>query len=177
MNVGVVSARYAKSLFLFAENHRQTKTVYEAMLVLITSFQEVSKLAGTLSDPVLTQEEKLRILQLASGNKQSTCLDRFFRLLLKKRRVDLMPFIAHSFVGLYKDKNNIVLCKLTVPAQVETSAIERIKSIVEDKTSKSVEFSVNIDSSIIGGFVLQYDSNYLDASVSGYLRNLRKCIS
>ena len=87
-----------------------------------------------------------------------------------------MSFIATAYINAYKAKKNIVVCSLTLARQLGDETINRIKSIVETKTKKEVEFNVKIDPSIIGGFVLEYDAQCLDASVAGRLRTIKKQI-
>lgn len=176
MDIGIVSARYAKALLKFALNHKQTDEVYEGMTTLKESFQKVPKLKATLADPVLTDDKKFHLLQVASGQSQSQCLERFFKMVLDHSRVDLMPFIAQAYIDAYRVQKNLIQCQLTVPTQLSDSTIARIKAIVEGKTKKEVEFAVTIDPSIIGGFVLEYDAQCLDASVAGRLRAIRKQI-
>ena len=176
MDIGIVSARYAKALLKFAELNNQIDAVYEGMTSLKNSFLKFPDLKTTLSDPVLSLDKKMSLLKIASGNVENKCLERFFNLVIEKHRIEMIAFMAQSYIEAYRVKKNIVLCHLTVPNQQNDATLERIKSIVEKKTKKEVEFTVTTDPRIIGGFVLEYDSNCLDASVAGYLRNIRKKI-
>ena len=176
MDIGIVSSRYAKALLKFAEAHNQINEVYSAMNVLVSSFEKVPQLKVALADPVVNSEAKLRLLKVASGGNVVDCLERFFRLVLDKHREDIMSFIATAYINAYKAKKNIVVCSLTLARQLGDETINRIKSIVETKTKKEVEFNVKIDPSIIGGFVLEYDAQCLDASVAGRLRTIKKQI-
>lgn len=176
MDIGIVSSRYAKALLKFASAHEQTEQVFEGMKVLRDSFLKVPRLKVVLSDPVLPAEKQYRLLYVAAGQSRSRCLQEFFRLVVKNRRVTLMPFIANSFIDSYRTQKNIVQCKLTVPAKLSDATIDRLKTMVEKKTRKNVDFALHIDPAIIGGFIIEYDSQCLDASVAGRLRELRKQI-
>lgn len=174
MDIGVVSARYAKALLKYAEKSGQLEAVYEGMVTLRDSLLKFSELKSTLCDPVLDQEKKLHLLMVASGNQDIECLKRFFELVMKKNRLDMILFISQSFIDVYRDMKNVILCQLTVPTKLNKSTLDRIKSVVENRTNKSVDFAVTVNPSIIGGFVLEYDSQCLDASVVGCLRKIRK---
>ncbi|MBP5360724.1 MAG: F0F1 ATP synthase subunit delta [Bacteroidaceae bacterium] len=176
MDIGIVSSRYAKALFKFAAAHQQTDSVYEGIKVLRDSFLRVPRLKVALGDPMLSAEKQYRLLHVASGQTESKCLQEFFRLLIKNRRVAVMPFIVNSYIELYRIEKNIVQCRLTVPSQLGSATIDRLKAVVEKKTQKTVDFALNIDPAIIGGFIIEYDSQCLDASVAGQLRQLRKQI-
>lgn len=177
MDIGIVSSRYAKALLKFATAHKQTDEVFKAMTVLKESFSKVPRLKTVLANPVLSADEIYRLLSLASGKSECSCLQDFFRLVIKNRRVGLMPFIANSYIEAYRAERNMILCELTVPAELDAAVVERIKAVVEGKTHKQVDFSLHIDPSIIGGFIIEYDSQRLDASVAGRLRELRKQIA
>ena len=176
MDIGIVSSRYAKALLKYASAHDQSEAVFEAMKVLRDSFLKVPRLTVALGDPMLSADKQFRLLHVACGQSKSTCVQEFFRLVIKNRRVAVMPFIVTSYIEAYRTQKNVVLCKLTVPAELKDKTINRLKQVVERKTHKNVDFAIAIDPSIIGGFIIEYDSQCLDASVAGRLRELRKQI-
>ena len=47
-----------------------------------------------------------------------------------------------------------------------------MKEMVEGKTQGTVEFQTEIDPSIIGGFILDYDTYRMDASVKTKLNDI-----
>lgn len=176
MDVGIVSSRYTKALLKYALAHNEADAVYEGMTMLKDSFLKVPKLRATLDDPVLASEKKYHLLCVAAGQTESACLQQFFKMVIKNRRVDMIQFIAQDFISAYRKHKNLIQCQLTVPTKLNDSTLAKIKAIVEGKTQKEVEFAVTIDPAIIGGFVLEYDSKCLDASVAGRLRAIRKQI-
>jgi F-type H+-transporting ATPase subunit delta len=47
-----------------------------------------------------------------------------------------------------------------------------MKQMVESRTQGTVEFNTEVDPSIIGGFILEYDTYRMDASVKTRLNNI-----
>lgn len=176
MDIGIVSSRYAKALYQFAVVHHQQDDVYTAMNILGNSYKEVPRLSIILENPSMNAQDKMHLLQTASGDSGIACLDAFFKMVIRKGRVNMLPFIAQSFIRVYLEKKNMIQCSLTVPIRLSDTTIGRIKSIVESKTNKEVEFTLSIDPTIIGGFILEYNANCLDASVAGQLKAIRKQI-
>ena len=80
-----------------------------------------------------------------------------------------MQFIANSFVSLYRKHNNLISAKLTTATTLNSATEERLKQLVESKTNGTVEFKTEIEPDIIGGFVLEYDTYRMDASVKSQL--------
>ena len=106
MNTGIVASRYAKALLRFAEDNKEEAWVYQEMLQLHRSFQQVNTLTATLLNPIFSNEKKVKLLTAASLSPEckeaSTSTRRFLQLVVEKKRTEIMPFIATSFVHQYK---------------------------------------------------------------------------
>lgn len=174
MDIGIVSSRYARALLKFATEKGENEAVYQGMSKLCDAFASLPNLRTTLENPVLEDEKKFKLLHLASGESNSACLMQFFRLIIKKNRVAMAQFMAHSYVGLYRKQQNLIHSRLIVPVELDSQTIDRLKQMVKEKTQNEVEFVVDIDPSIIGGFVLEYDTYSMDASIKGRLEKMRK---
>ena len=80
--------------------------------------------------------------------------------------------MAASYITLYRKHKNIICGKLTTASAVNTVIENRMKQLVEKYTQGSVEFNTEIDPDILGGFVLEYDTYRMDASVKTQLRRI-----
>lgn len=89
-------------------------------------------------------------------------------------RADIMLFVAHSYGTLYRKKNRIIKGELTLPTALKPELTHRLKEMVEDKSKCRVDFKVKEDPTIGGGFILQYDTYRLDASVRSQLAKFKR---
>lgn len=174
MDIGIISSRYAKALLSYATSQGDSNEVYRGMTLLGESFIRVPNLRDTLENPVLSDEKKFNLLTLAAGETPCESLKQFFRLVLKNRRIAMVQFMAHSYIDSYRKQQHLIHSQLTVPVQIASSTIERLKTMVKDKTKNEVEFVVKIDPSIIGGFIMEYDTYSFDASIKGRLNRIKK---
>ena len=174
MDIGIISSRYAKALLKYATEKGENEEVYHSLMLLGESFIRIPKLRDTLNNPVLNDEKKYSLLNMASGNTQSECLKQFFRLMIRKHRISMAQFIAQSYVSAYRKQQHLIHSKLTVPVALDDATKERLKGLVKAKTNNEVEFVVDIDPSIIGGFVLEYDTYSFDASIRTKLNRMKK---
>lgn len=174
MDIGIISARYAKALLKFATAKGDTEDVYQGMSVLGDSFVKVCTLRSTLENPVVDDEKKFNILNLAAGETSSESLKQFFRLVLKNRRIAMIQFMSHSYVEFYRKEKHLIHSHLTIPVQLSAQTLTRLKSLVKEKTNNEVEFVVDIDPSIIGGFIMEYDTFSFDASIRSRLKLIKK---
>ena len=170
MNVGVISMRYTRALLKYATLNGDADKVYAEMGVLAQSYIDVPRLRTSLDNPVLSDDRKIQLCETACGGSVCDSTRNFFALVLKSGRINLLQFMANSYVDLYRKQNNITRGKLITAVSVSSDMRERMCKMVEERTHNRVEFVTEVDPSIIGGFILEYDNNRLDSSISATLR-------
>ena len=176
MDLGIISMRYAKALLRFAEQRNEDKQVYDETAQLAETYLAVPALQQAMLNPVLTDAQKEKLLLTAACGKAtpSASLAQFVKLVLKKQRADLMLFVAHSYGTLYRKQKHIIKGKLVVPTAIADSLISKMQQMVEAKSNCKVDFQVKEDAAIGGGFILEYDTFRLDASVRTQLAKLKR---
>jgi F-type H+-transporting ATPase subunit delta len=147
--------------------------VYADMQLLAKSYVDVPSLRQTIDNPMLAKENKQMLLETAVGGDQSAALSRsFITLVLKENRESMIQFMANSYVTLYRQQKNIILGKLTTATCVSATMEQKMRKVVEAKTQGTVEFETKVDPAIIGGFVLEYDTYRMDASLRTRLNDI-----
>lgn len=96
----------------------------------------------------------------------------FIDIVLKGGRENVLLFIANSYITLYRQHKNIIRGKLTTAVPVSDAIERKMRSMVERRAKGTVEFETEVNPDIIGGFVLEYDTYRLDASVYSRLRGI-----
>jgi F-type H+-transporting ATPase subunit delta len=174
MNIGVISVRYARALLESATKLKVEDTVYGEMSVLAHSFIQVPQLRLTIDNPMLAKDKKSNLLVCACGNDVSPLTKRFISLVLQEGREFALQFMANSYITLYRKQKNIIHGKLITAATVSLKEENKMQQLVARKTKGTVEFQTEVDPSLIGGFVLEYDTYRLDESVKSQLNNILK---
>lgn len=172
MDVGVISVRYARALLKGSTEAKLEDTVYRDMQALATSYIKVPELRFTIDNPMLPKDSKFSLLQTASGGKPCDLTEAFLRLVLKEGRESVLQFMANSYITLYRKQKNVISGKLTTAAAVSPDTEQRMRQMVESKTNGTVEFETEVNPDIIGGFVLEYDTYRMDASVKTKLSTI-----
>ena len=178
MDIGIISIRYAKALLRFAIDNKEEERVYAEMETLAHSFLHIPTLRQVLQDPLSDNARQVEILSCATcGNESlSASTERFIQLVTAHNRTDLMQFIAQAYITLYLKRKRIIKGRLIVPMATETIC-QKLQEIIEKRTNCSIEFKVEIDASIAGGFILDYDTYRLDASLKTQLKELRDALA
>ena len=172
MDIGVISMRYARALLKSATDQKLEDAVYQEMMTVAKSYLDVPALRHTIDNPMLSKDKKEALLLVAAGEKPCELTKAFIALVLKEDRENVMQFMANSYITLYRKQKNVIRGKLTTAARVSVETEQKMRQMVESKTNGTVEFETEVDPDIIGGFILEYDTFRMDASVKSKLNTI-----
>jgi len=172
MDIGVISVRYARALLKSATDQKLEDKVYQEMMTLAKSYLEVPQLRQTIDNPMLSKDKKEALLLTACGERPSDLTKAFVSLVLKEDRENVEQFMANSYITLYRKQKNVIRGKLTTAARVSAETEQKMRQMVESKTNGTVEFETEVNPDIIGGFILEYDTYRMDASVKSKLNSI-----
>lgn len=173
MNEGLIARRYATALLKVAQEHRAAGEVYEKMKLFEQNYIAYPDLHKALLNPVLSASDKEMLLSTAVGIEPGDFYIRGIRLLIKNHREMYIRSICLMYQRLYRKAYHIGRMEIIKASQLDDGTVDRIKKLVTDKTSNTMEFVERIDPSIIGGFILRVNSRQLDLSLSRGLREFK----
>jgi F-type H+-transporting ATPase subunit delta len=170
--------RYAKSIIDLAVEKGQLEAVYADMKYL----QEVCKVSrefvNLLKSPIIKADKKAQIIEAVTAGKISAMTARFNKLLTTKGRENDLPEIVEAVIEQYNEIKGIHKVKLTTAVEVS----EEVKKAITTKINAeaglgTLELETKTDESLIGGFVLEFNNNLVDASIARDLRDIKKQFS
>jgi|SRR5690625_399767 len=170
-----VAERYSKSLLDLAVETGNVDQVYEDMLQFKGALKS-RDLVNLLKSPIIQRSKKLEIVQKLFDDKMQPLTLKFFEVVIRKDREEVLPDIAKVFFEQYYEYKGITVVKVTSAKKLDGSTLKNIeKKLLESGTTRSqVEFQTILDPDLLGGFVLEYDNKKYDVSVRNQLINLRK---
>lgn len=180
MDIGVISVRYARALLKSAIEAKLETKVYMEMQTLAESYVRVPELRFTIDNPMLAKDKKESILVTASGDafedgksqNFSELTKRFIHLVIKEGRENALQFMANSYITLYRQQKNLIRGRLITATAVSPAIEQKMKQMVESKSQSTVEFQTEVNPDIIGGFILEYGTYRMDASVKNKLKTI-----
>ena len=171
-----VADRYAKSLLDLAVERKQLDVIKGDVDELITMAGN-RDLALILASPVVNPSKKQAIFtDLLNKSGANELTKSFVSVLITKGRESDLVGILKAFDRQYKELNHISTVLVTSATALSATELEDIKRQLAagGKTEATVDIETNIDPSIIGGFILEFDGKVYDASVAHKLSELRK---
>lgn len=175
MDQGLIPRRYAKALYNYALEKGTDKRVYELMKQLAGTMMQQQELCHAMANPYIPAKDKTALLATAAGaGKDDTTFADFTALLLKNRRVDFARQIALAYLDIFRNANNIYLVDITTAVSLDKDQTAKLHDVVQKQLGNATaEYSHHVDAQLIGGFVININSQRLDASVSNELKQLR----
>ncbi len=167
--------RYAKSLIDLATEKGQLDVIYADMQYLQAVVKASKEFVGLLRSPIIKADKKAQILDAVTKDKVSAMTAGFNKLLTAKGRENDLPEIVEAVIQQYHAIKGIHTVTLTTAIPVS----DELKKAIETKVAKeaglgTVQLEAKVDEKIIGGFILEFNNNLLDASILRDLRDIKK---
>ena len=168
-----IATPYAEALLQVAESREETDTAAEQAKTLLTVLRSSPELKAALASPVLEPEAKKAALAKLFNDQVTPSVQNLLKLLADRQRLPMMEAVLMRFLELYRELRNITLAKVTSASSLsEEQQAELNRKVQAIAGSKSVEFDLVVDPSLIGGFIVSMGSQVIDASLSGQVRRL-----
>ena len=169
-----LAGRYAKSLIDLSTETNQLEVVYRDMQYLQAICKASRPFVSLLKSPVIPIDKKLKALNAVTGSNVSELTSKFNALLINKNREFYLPEIIDAFIDQYNVIKGIHKVKLTTAAPVS----EEVKATIVNKMIKetsldNIELETVVEEGIIGGFILEFENNLVDASIKRDLRDIK----
>lgn len=174
MNNSSISVRYAKALFSLANEKNVLDEVYSDLENLLTLMNTLPQFKVIVDSPVISSNDKQRFLKELLGKSVNDLTHNFLTLLLTNSRENYLPMIARNFIESYREKSGIKSVQLSSAIELDEKVVKQIGEVISKKYNAKVNVLCEVDSKLIGGFVMQVDDQLLDASVATRLKTLRQ---
>jgi len=174
MDRGLIARRYATALWMYATKCGSEDEVYAEAQTLLSAFTGYPALRRVLESHMISAQKKEQIAAAIAGDEHAgSTLRRFVQLLISNHREEFLREICLSYQGIYRREKRLLNVSLTTAQPVRQSVEQHLRQKLEASTGQTVNFTANVDPSIVGGYILRWDTYRLDASVAGRLRQVR----
>ncbi len=175
MNNPRLAGRYAKSLLDLSIEQNQLELVYADIKLLQAVCKSNPDFVALLQSPVINSAKKEQILSSILSDKINKVTYLFLQLLINKNRENNLPEMVEAFIEQYNQMNNIHRVMLTtatpVSKELQDAIVEKVKASM---SIQKIELEAAVKDELIGGFTLEMDNVFVDASVLRDLNDVKK---
>ena len=170
MNGGLIAKRYGAALEQYAAECSLQGECYRdarALLAVMPRLREYLRAPHPAA-------EKMALLEKAVPDA-CPAFHRFLQVVTSHRREYRLTTILQSYIALYKKSRGIVTARLTVASPPSEALLKKLEALTLEKSgAKSVEIDVEVNPTIIGGFIYKVEDRRTDASVLRQINDLKK---
>jgi len=170
-----IAAPYARALFEFACEASILHSITADFNNLYSLLGKTPDLMRYLKNPLVSSEAKTEILYRVFKGRVNSETVRFFDILVKRNRIDLLVPILHSYLELvYKTadvKEYEIQTAFPMTKFQKWKLINKLKSLTG---IREIRLNITVDDSLIGGFLIKTSSKVVDFSIKNRLEKLAK---
>ncbi|BDS15277.1 ATP synthase F1 subunit delta [Aureispira anguillae] len=177
MSILRIVSRYAKSLFDLAKKEGQLDQVHDDVM----NAWEVAKneeFADFLKSPIIPIDKKKDVIDVVFANSNKN-LVQTFHVMMEHKRESYMADFCRTFHLFYNKEKHVSAVRLTTAVELSESTVNDLLDTFKAKglLEQTVELIKDIEPSIIGGFILEFDGQVYNASLLHQLDQMKKQFS
>lgn len=170
-----LAGRYAKSLIDISTEQNLLEVVYKDMQYLQAVCKSNKDFVSLLKSPIIKAGKKGQILEAVTNGKINELTRSFNALMVRKGREAFLPEVIDAFIDDYNKIKDIHRIKLSTAHPVSEELKQSIISKLRTTTPmQNIELETVVNDELIGGFVLEFNNNLVDASILRDLKDIRK---
>lgn len=152
-------------------------SVLEQVQAELFSFQQVvagdRDLQFALSSKSAPNEAKLVLLETLVGGKVSDVTKALINQAVAAARGRRIAIVLDQFGKQIAAYGESLVATVTVSKTLNQTQVDRLRASLAKTYGQQIRLNVEVDSSILGGMVVQVAGEIIDGSVSGRLQNLK----
>ncbi len=171
-----IARPYAKAAFAEARKTQRLSQWSEGLEVAaaVSVDERVRPLFG---NPHVPPEQLVEFMTGIGAGRIDQTVRRFLTVLAENGRLSLLPEIAQLYEKMRADQERVLDVTLTSAVQLSAEQQQRFTTALQKRFDRSIRLHTQIDTSLLGGAVLQADDLVIDGSVRGGLTQLASQIA
>ncbi len=177
MRQTILAKRYAKALFAVGREEGKNENYRETLSVLGDFLRQYPEAMDGLTNLLYPMDVREKVMaQLVSELQADQYMANFLKLVVQKKRADILPEIANEFQALADADQNISRGTLVTATEISGDLQAKVQATLENITGKKVILTTEIDPAIIGGIVAKVGDMVMDGSIKTQLAGLNESI-
>jgi F-type H+-transporting ATPase subunit delta len=173
----ILARRYAKALFTVGKENTTFEEYNQILQGVAELYVSNPEVVDALTNPLYPLDIKEKVMD---GMIKSMGVDKvmgnFLRLLVQKKRTEILPEIAEEFQVMVDDEKNISHGNVISAIELSADLQANVQATLEKLTGKKVKLTTSVDPSIIGGIIAKVGDLVLDGSIKTQLAGLKDSI-
>lgn len=171
--LNTITTPYAEAFLQVAASRKEVDEVIDQAKSILNLWKDNKDFSAAMASPVLEVDSKKAALEKLFGKQISPSFLNLLKLLADRQRIGLLDSVLERLLELYREQRNIALATVTSASELnEDQQADLLKKIQAIAGTDNLELNLNVDPSLLGGFIVNVGSKVIDASLAGQVRRL-----
>lgn len=170
-----IAAPYAQALFDFSVEKNIMHQITADFQNLDIFLNESDELTKYLSNPVVSKDAKSEILTKILKSQINSETFKFLMVLVSRDRINLLQTVITNYLELVYETAAIKTIEVSTAFPFtnlqKNTLIQRLKELTN---AREIRLIINVDSNLIGGFLIKTESKVIDFTIKNQLQKLAK---
>jgi len=167
-----VAGRYARALFIITERRRETVAALDDLKSVRDLLAPGSAVASFLASPQVRMPDKRKLIGDALANRAVRSVAVFTDLLLRKKRLDLLPEIADDYEAQVEQLQGVRRAHVVSAVALAEPDRVRLHTTLERYTKSKVRLTSEVDPAVLGGALVRIGDRVVDRTVRTLLDSI-----
>ncbi len=172
-----LAKRYGGSLYDLAVEEGLESRLLQELDLAAEIFRREPDYLRLLSTPSIPKKERTALLDQAFGGSVHLYLVNFLKILCDEGALRELSGCARAYRVRYNHDHGILEVTAVSAVELEDAAREKLRAKLAAMTGKTIELTVRVDPSVLGGIRLDMEGTRLDGTVRHRLDALRADIA
>ncbi len=169
--------RYSRALFELAEKANNLDLIDDQLVAVLGVVRQYPEILRLISNSTVTVAEKEDFIGKIIPADTLPLLVNFLKVLIKKKRFVELSFIQETFHRLYEKNRRIEEVVVVSAVPLSSSNADRLEKLLEKKFKSDIRLDLKTDSEMIGGLIIRFSGNEINASFRSRLDALRQALT
>ena len=168
---------YAEALFMLAREENSIDDFFDSLKVVEGILKENPDYLQFLSTPSIPKSERTAALAAAFDGKINEHILSFVQLLCEHGKCETFFECVDEYEKLREWAKDTVVAVVKTAVELNDAQKTALIEKLEKRTGKTVSLKCVVDTTVLGGVVIELDGQLLDGSVKNNLKHAREVIS
>ena len=171
--LNTITTPYAEAFLQVADSRQEVDQVVEQAKAVLDLWRQSPELREAMASPVLEVDAKKAAIETLFANQLTPSFLNLLKLLADRQRIGILDAVLERMLEIFREQRNIALATVTSASALdEQQQAELSRKVQAVAGTDNLEINLNVDPSLIGGFVVKVGSKVIDASLAGQVRRL-----
>lgn len=174
--LATIARPYAEAVFRLAKEGTAL-AAWSEKLEFITAVYQDPQMRAAIGNPKVTANDFERLMLAICGDRIDGEARNFIQLLVRNRRLAVLPQIREQFEKLKLEDEGKLDAKISSAYPLDATQRNHVVNLLSSRFKRKINATVTVDPELIGGIKVEVGDKVWDASVRGRLQTMAVTLS